>query len=293
MATIEVNGGIIDYELFGEGPCLVLNAGGRSARGIPGFQRDHLMKRCSLLLWDRRNSAGASDVHLTDAASPMHADADDLHALLQALDVGQVCVGGGSAGCALSLRMAVQYPDVVNSVLAIAPASRDSKVMGGVAEATWSGFVKVAQSRGMSSVIELSIEAHRRVNEKTGDRLDTPRSWIASSLEATPANRDRLLDMDPAQFSEMMLRWGHATMHGGAMAGLTEEELRSIDVPTLVIAGNDEVHPPESATRLADCLKHSHAPTVEYPGAEHPDPMTRTRVHMPHLDSFLEETLLS
>ena len=104
MATLEINGGTIAYELFGEGPLLVWNTGGREARvGREYLLAGHFARRCSVLLWDRRNSAGASDIHLSDADSATHADAEDLHGMLQALGLAPACIGGASAGCALSL----------------------------------------------------------------------------------------------------------------------------------------------------------------------------------------------
>ena len=289
MATIEVNGGTIAYEIFGKGPLLIWNAGGRSGRGNRTYLlAGYFARRCSVFIWDRRNSQGASDVNLSDAPSMTQADAEDLHAMLQALGLGPACVGGGSAGCALSLMMAYRYPQDVSSLLAIYPGTRDLAVRAQLGD-LWYPLAKAAESGGMQSVIDLSVEAYRKKIVGVADKRDRRVSWLAKSFEANPRNREKMQEMDAVQFAAMARRWGDAVKLGDA---LTEDEIRSIELPALVISGRDDMHPPESATWLAELLPASETPIYEDPTKTATSP-ERMATHLTAIDDFLGRTLLS
>ena len=63
-------------------------------------------------------------------------------------------------------------------------------------------------------------------------------------IAANPANRERLMGMDPKRYIEVMSRWLEIFTRGpvSPMLGVSEEALRSIRVPTVVIPGNDQTH---------------------------------------------------
>lgn len=287
MATIEVNGGTIAYEIFGEGQPLVWNSGGRMARSA----RDYLIagyfaQRHSVLLWDRMNSEGASDVRLSEAPSPTHADAEDLHAILETLDLGPAIVGGASAGCALSLHMAHRYREDVSAILAIHPGSRDQSVRAQLSEG-WYPLADAAESGGMQAAIDLSLNAYRKTIVREADRTLRRSAWLARSIEASPTNRERTLGLAPGRFATMARRWGDTVQVGD---GLSDHEIQSIEVPALVISGSDALHPPDSATWLAGCLHAADAPIIEPPlsSASFPEQMA---AHFPVIDAFLREAV--
>ncbi|MFA5902131.1 MAG: hypothetical protein WC829_23815, partial [Hyphomicrobium sp.] len=63
-------------------------------------------------------------------------------------------------------------------------------------------------------------------------------------IAANPANRDYLMNLPAQQFIDVLTRWKDIFVAGAhhPVMGVTEDELRSIKVPTLVIPGNDKVH---------------------------------------------------
>src|SRR5208282_5966627 len=66
---------------------------------------------------------------------------------------------------------------------------------------------------------------------------------------ANPATSERLMSMPAQNFIDVMTRW-KAVFTAGAhhpVMGVSEDELRSIKVPTLVIPGNDKTHSSASA----------------------------------------------
>ena len=63
-------------------------------------------------------------------------------------------------------------------------------------------------------------------------------------IKANPKNRARLMAMDPKKYIAVMSRWRDEFSKGGdlTLMGISEAELRSIKVPTVVIPGNDKTH---------------------------------------------------
>lgn len=87
----------------------------------------------------------------------------------------------------------------------------------------------------------------------------------------------------------MLRRWGDHTKNGGAVAGLTEDEIRSIQVPVLITAGDDMTHPRASAIWLAQHLAESEMSTISELGLTTAEKWWA--VLLPEIDDFLGRTL--
>ena len=63
-------------------------------------------------------------------------------------------------------------------------------------------------------------------------------------IAANPANRARIMGMDVKRFIASFKKWAEPFSTGAnlPMIGATEQDLRSIKVPTLVIPGHDRTH---------------------------------------------------
>jgi len=63
-------------------------------------------------------------------------------------------------------------------------------------------------------------------------------------IAANPSNRERLMRMEARRYIEVMSRWLQIFTRGpvAPMYGVTEAQLRSIRVPSVVIPGNDKTH---------------------------------------------------
>jgi pimeloyl-ACP methyl ester carboxylesterase len=70
-------------------------------------------------------------------------------------------------------------------------------------------------------------------------------------IAANPATRDYLMNLPVQKFIDMLTHWQGIFAAGGhySVMGVSDEQLRSIKVPTLVIPGNDQTH--SSASGLA------------------------------------------
>ncbi len=221
----------IEYRTRGDGPLIALTPGGREAGEAVTALADVLAERACVLTWDRRNT-GASDVFFGGEISEQEIWADDLADLIQHLGKGPAWLAGGSAGCRVSVLTAVRRPDVARGLLLWSAS-------GGEYGCQFLGFnyhvpfIMAAERGGMEAVAE------------------TP--FFAERIARNPGNRQRLLDQDPEAFVTTMKRWNRAFFHrsDAALAGVRDEALRALRMPTLIFDGNDDVHPPSVSQALA------------------------------------------
>ncbi len=224
MPAMEIRGIHINYRVVGDdGPFVALSPGGR--RGMEAVES--LAQRSAgvgyrVVIHDRRN-CGASDVAIDGDDSEYELWADDLHLLLSELGALPAIVGGASSGCRTSILFALRHPQAVRALLLW-------RVIGGafaaerLAENYYGQHIDACERGGMAAVCEM---------EHFRDRI-----------EARPANRDRLMAMDPARFIEVMSHWRTYFLDGADLPviGATEGDLGSIAVPTLIVPGNDLTH---------------------------------------------------
>jgi pimeloyl-ACP methyl ester carboxylesterase len=239
MSEANIRGVRINYEVIGDkGLWVALTPGSR--RNYSEFVE--LGNRLAqggvrVLLHDRRN-CGASEVGIEDIGSESEIWADDLDELANQLGATLLYVGGASAGARLAILFAIRHPRALRGLLLW-------RVTGGahaaekLAESYYGSFTKVAERGGMEAVCETE--------------------HFKSMIAIRPANRDRLLAMDPKEFVRIMSKWRADFLASAAkpIVGATEEQLRAITAPACVIAGNDIVHHPGAAKNLARILANA------------------------------------
>ena len=252
MPTVTLHDGTnIAYQVLGAGPTIALISGGRREGAWLQPTAERLVAAgYRVLLHDRRN-CGASDVVIERRfregveLSEQEIWVEDLYELLTQLNMTPCWVGGTSAGCRVSLLLAIRHPDAVTGLLLW-------RVTGGEVAARQLGysyyeqFNEIAAKDGMEGV------------------LRTP--FFAERVRQNPANRDRLLCMDPKEFISIMAYWRTFFTADKPVVGATEQQLRAISVPTLIIAGDDANHPTPVAQNL-----HAMLPLSEY----HPPQWTK------------------
>lgn len=224
MPTAKVNGLNINYEVIGEsGPFVTLITGGRRgyAEFVPLAQKI-AAKGYRVLLHDRRNT-GASDMSFEANEVEEAVWADDLHELLRQLDGLPAFIGGASAGARTSILFGLRHPEATRGLLLL-------RVTGGafaaerLPENYYNQFIRLAEQGGMEAIC-----AHEQYAER---------------IAANPANGELLHNMDPKDFIAALTRWHDLFVAGKDLPvfGVTEAELNSIEIPTMVIPGNDKTH---------------------------------------------------
>lgn len=239
MAVVEINGARIYHETFGDrGPWLALNAGGRHrGQEMAPLARAIAERGFRTLVHDRRNT-GASDIIIAGNDSEEDIWADDLVALLGHYGATRAFFGGSSAGARLSMTVLRRHHDFVQGLLLM-------RVTGGVFAAGrlpnsyYGQFIKAAHAGGMQAVCDTALYRER--------------------LALNPASRERLMAMDPRDYMATMGRW-LANFTSGPVApvmGVSNDELRGFDVPTLVVPGNDRTHSSVSGLQAAQLIPNA------------------------------------
>jgi len=239
MPEATVRGVTINYQVLGdEGPWVALSPGGRNALdSVHSLAQRIADEKYRVVIFDRRN-CGASDVVIEGKDSEYEIWADDLHDLLEQLNALPAIVGGSSSGCRLSLLFALRHPNAVSRLLLW-------RVTGGafaakrLAEKYYGLYIRAAREGGMAAVCQTEEFAGR-----IADR---------------PANRDRLMTMDPDHFIAIMSHWLKYFEAGADLPviGVSEADLRSIAVPTCIVPGNDNTHPPAVAETAHEFIADS------------------------------------
>jgi pimeloyl-ACP methyl ester carboxylesterase len=224
MSLAKIRGVNINYKIFGDhGPWVALSPGGRrDMSGIEILATRVAAEGHRVVIFDRRN-CGASDVVIAGEDSEYEIWADDIHELLSQLGALPAIVGGSSSGCRTALLFALRHPDAVRALLLW-------RVTGGrfacerLAEEYYGQFITAAKAGGMAAVCEMEHWKER--------------------IEANPANRSALMNMDPARFIAVMSHWREYFLRGADLPviGATEAELKSINVPACIVPGNDNTH---------------------------------------------------
>jgi pimeloyl-ACP methyl ester carboxylesterase len=239
MPTANVRGIHLHYDVIGQGgPWIAFMPGGRKA----GNEIQSLAEKIAnagyrVLLHDRRN-CGASDVVIEGDQPEYEIWADDLYELLKQLDAFPAIVGGSSSGSRTALVLALKYPDVIRALLLM-------RVTGGyfgctlLAEDYYGQFIKIAEQSGMAAICETD--------------------HFAACIAARPINRERLMSMDTAHFIAIMQNWKRYVINGidQPVLGADKDKLQSLHVPTLIVPGNDKIHPREVGEKLHQLLPRS------------------------------------
>jgi pimeloyl-ACP methyl ester carboxylesterase len=225
MPVKNIRGVDIVYEVLGtDGPWVTVTPGGRrgmdSERVLATLIADAGYR---VLIHDRRNM-GASGIAFPGDNESLE-QAEDLLALLRELGTGPAYIAGSSSGARMSILLAHRHPDAVKALLLW-------RVTGGA----------YAAQRLAYNYYEQFIDAVT----KGGIEAVMATDHFAAMIRANPVNGETLRTMGAAAFEASMRRWlaGFKADCDYPVAGISPEDMRSITLPSIVIPGNDRVHPP-------------------------------------------------
>jgi pimeloyl-ACP methyl ester carboxylesterase len=224
MPVSRINGVNINWQVIGDrGPWLAMTTGGR--RGHEEFIP--LATRIAgygfrVMLHDRRNT-GASDVLIEGDEGEEVIWTRDLHELMSQHGALPAFFSGGSSGARTSILFYLRYPQAVRGLLLLR-VTGGAFAAGRLPENYYGQFIRAAKEGGMAAVCAMDQWKER--------------------IAANPANADYLARLPARQFIDVLTRWQDIFVAGAQLPvmGVTEEELRSISVPTVVIPGNDKTH---------------------------------------------------
>jgi pimeloyl-ACP methyl ester carboxylesterase len=243
---VDINGSDIRFEIHGEGIPIVYTPG-----GFYPLEKGRLIAErlkplgYKVLLWDRP-STGESGL-LFEGSSLLRTWADKLRELLHYTGLSPAFISGGSAGGLASLYFAYIHPVEVRGLIFCAPSTDDMDAWNYILHTTFLEAAGMAETNGMAAAVEAMGEM--------GGLFD----W-GDQFRRVPEKKQQLISIDPLAFAGTMRTWAHSLMADGPayLAGLSDGQLATINVPSLVFSGAGGQHPQHTAEAL-----HKRLPTSE------------------------------
>ncbi len=248
MPQETINGYKMHYEVHGQGDVLVMIHGGLgggegSAAMVDNFAASY-SDRFQIIFYDRR-AAGRSETP-ADGYS-MGNQVEDLRALLQRLGVSRAHVLGSSGGGPIALGMALDHPDMVDTLLLINTMSYASQPERDARQKELDNLRSNEAAHGKEGSVERALEFRN-----PGMRENDPNRF------------QRLRDTNLEKFSGMK-----ASIQAYLDIGESiENRLATIKMPTLIVHGDaDDRIPVDCARTLHEKISGSKLHII--PGAVH------------------------
>jgi len=238
--TIEINGASLYVEEHGEGTPVVVAHGGLGSSMLMGGLVRLLADRFRVITFDTRGHGKSTN---PSGLLRYEQIADDIAALSEALKLDRPFVGGWSDGGEFALQLGIRHPGLARGLIA-----------GGTS-------------------LELGTEK-ARADMRTFFQVDSKGRVDFDAFAATIGQQ--LLPMMRAAHPNGEDHWKTIVQQSSEMwliyDGLTPDQLKKIDTPVLVIAGDrDQFIPVEELTRLYRSLPAAELAIL--PGTDHFRPM--------------------
>jgi pimeloyl-ACP methyl ester carboxylesterase len=242
---VNLDGLDIRFELHGDGIPIVYTPGGfwPLERGRALAERLGSLGY-KVLLWDRPNTGESGLIFQEDHLLRLWAD--QLCKLLDHTGHSPTLIAGGSGGLLTSLYFAYAYPAEVKALILISPPTDDRDFWESIIQGTFLELAEVALQKGMPAAL---------------DSMGSPWDFFEwqDQFARAPQKKEQFLALSRTRFVQSMKAWAHAFRAGERpqLAGLSDEQLAGINIPTLVFSGPGGVHPQHTAEVLHTKLPQS------------------------------------
>jgi pimeloyl-ACP methyl ester carboxylesterase len=273
LPTAVVDGIRTRYEVTGDGPPLLMySPGGFDSRlenwsSIGVYQRlgllDRLSTRYTCIAFDRRES-GLSGGRLSRIGWADYVAQGK--GLLDHLGFDRAFLMGGCVGCSSVLALAVAYPGLARGMVLYSPAGGPRYRM--TQHSRFADHLSYVRSNGLAAVVELARSTSLGF---TKDPRVGP--WVPV-LRSDPAFADAYASFDPSRYELLVTGMSRLLYDRDTVPGAEPEDLMSLDVPALIVPGQDTSHAPSAARYLQECLplaEYWDEPVVSQTAANAPD----------------------
>jgi len=253
MPTAAIDGIVTHYEVTGNGPPLLMfSPGGFNAivanwTSFSIYARlrllDHLAKSYTCVTYDRRES-GSSGGRVERVTWADYAAQGK--GLLDHLGFDRAHLIGGCAGCSLAATFAVTWPEATASMVLYSPAGGARYRMA--QHARFARHLSFAAERSLPAVADLALSSGQGF---TQDPRVGP--W-ASVIRTDPAFAARYRGLDQERYEAVVAGMARTLFDRDTVPGPEPEDLMRLDVPALIVPGQDRSHAPSAARYLQECL---------------------------------------
>jgi pimeloyl-ACP methyl ester carboxylesterase len=253
MPTAVIGGIATHYQVTGTGPPLLMFSPGGFSATLANWTSFSIYARLGLvsqlarsytcIMFDRRESgdSGGRVERITwqDYAAQGKG-------LLDHLGIARAHLMGGCVGCSAAAAFAVTWPDAAASMVLYSPA-------GGARyrirqQARFARHLAFVSERELASVVGLARESG------AGFAQDPRVGPWAGVIGADPAFADSFRRLDPAWYETTVAGMARLLFDRDTVPGPEPEDLLRLDVPALVVPGQDASHATSAARYLQECL---------------------------------------
>lgn len=260
MKTVGVNGLHFSCVDEGSGPAIVLLHGFPLSKSMWCSQIDEFSKTHRVIAPDLR---GHGESPVTKGAVTMAEMADDVAGILDALEVANAIVCGLSMGGYVAWEFWRRHKDKLAALVLC-----DTRAVADTAEVARGREMMAAQVATTGSKMAADSMVPKLFGSATYDNNPKAVEWLRETILAT----------DPEGIA--------ATQRGMAKRVDVTQILSKVDVPTLVLCGEeDSISPPDEMTGFASAMPN--AQFIEIPQAGHLAPLEQPAATNEAIRNFL------
>jgi len=276
----------IFYRIAGSGPDTLIAIHGGPGVDLESIYRDFapLAARHVVIFYDQRG-AGRSELPRDTARLVVARQIADLDEVRRHFGLRQVTLVAHSYGPLLAASYALAHPDAVRRMVFFGPVPPRRGNF-------WERFAANIRPRLDSSDAARLSAASARLRDPNADPVAACREYWAVALKprvAEPAKARSLIRSDLCASDPAGIRYGLTTTNRVVMASYGDwdlrDRLRLLQVPTLVVHGEQEAIPMDLVEEWVTALPH--ARLVRVPGAAHFTYAERPGIVWPAVEAFL------
>ncbi|MBU8814722.1 alpha/beta fold hydrolase [Mycolicibacterium goodii] len=166
--------------------------------------------------------------------------------LLDHLGIERAHLMGACVGCSIAALTAVRHPDRVAGMVLYSPAGgpryrmkQHSRFRAHLAYAAEHGLAGVAS---LAATSDAAFSADGRVGP-----------W-ASVLRSDAEFAARYAELDAERYQDTVAAMGRLLFDRDTVPGAEPEDLMALEIPTLIVPGEDSSHAPSAARYLQECI---------------------------------------
>lgn len=256
MEIVNIGGINTRYEIVGSGPpILMFSPGGFDSaldnwRTFSIYRRlnllDHLSTSYTCVIFDRRES-GFSGGRVERIGWELYAAQGK--GLLDHLGFSKAHLMGGCVGCSSAAALAVSNPEMVLSMVLFSPAGGPKYRIA--QHARLNQHMAYVAENGLESVVKL---AHSHDKSFSQDPRVGP--WV-TVIRNDPPFANAYVQLKPERYMNIVGGIVRSLFNRDTVPGPEPEDLMLLDIPVLVVPGQDSSHATSAARYLQECLPQS------------------------------------
>lgn len=258
MPTAVIDGISTRYEVVGSGPPLLMFSPGgfngtlENWRSFGIYSRlkllDHLSERYECITFDKRESGHSGGRVERIGWSDFAAQGKGL---LDHLNFERAHVMGGCIGCSIVVAFAVSYRERVSSIVLYSPAGGPKYRL--TQHARFAQHLAYVGEHGLGQVVALATS-----DDQTFSQDPRVGPW-ASVIRDDSAFAETYGQWDADRYRVVVSAMARLLFDRDTVPGAEPEDLLQLEIPALVVPGQDASHATSAARYLEECL-----PQAEY-----------------------------